>query len=77
MAQLPPPMQGIDAAIDELATRFAVPPSEVQQLLWEHIRTLERSARIKQFVALLAIKHARETLRKQDLPQPSMAQDAP
>lgn len=65
MAQPPPPMQWIDVAVDELATRFSVPPSEVQRLLWEQIRTLERRARIKEFVAVLAIRQVKEVLRKQ------------
>jgi hypothetical protein len=61
-------MQWIDVAVDELATRFAVPPSEVQQLLWEQIRTLERRARIKEFVAVLAIRQVKEVLEKTTQP---------
>lgn len=67
-------MYGLDAAIDEMATRFAVTPSEVRRILREHIGTLERRARIKQFIAPLAIKQVKEVLRKQAACESSVTQ---
>lgn len=75
MSQIP--MHGVDAAVDEMATRFALPPSEVKQILLKHISALEQTARIKQFVAPLAIKQMKDALRKQATPESSVAQDAP
>lgn len=69
------PMHSIDAAVDELAHCFAVPPSDVKRLVLTQIGTLDRTARIKQFVTLLAIKHVRATLRKQTSHQIAVVQD--
>jgi len=78
MVQTPPVKQGIiDVAVDELARRFAVPPSDVEQLVLTQICTLDRTARIKQFVAILAIKHVRDALRKHLPLESSVAHDAP
>jgi len=69
-------MHSLDVAADELAQRFAVPSSDVKQLLLKQIHTLDRTARIKQFVAMLAIKHTREALSTQAASESSVAHDA-
>ena len=71
-----PKMQRIDDEVDEMAKRFAEPPSKVQQILREQITNLERTARIKQFVELLAVKQVKEVLRKQADPESSLKQVA-
>jgi hypothetical protein len=58
-------MQGMAHEVEGMATRFSVPPSKVQQILTEQLSDLERTARIKQFVEILAVKQVKEVLRKQ------------
>lgn len=71
-----PKIQGIDHEVDDIAKRFAEPPSKVQQILREEITNLERTARIKQFVGLLAVKQVKEVLREQADPESSLMQVA-
>jgi len=64
----------INYEVDDIAKRFAEPPSRVQQILREQIINLERTARIKQFVRLLAVKRVKEVLREQADPESSLVQ---
>ena len=55
--------RGLEPDIQKLATQFAVSPAEVHEILWGELQQLEQAARIRDFVPLLAIKHAKELLR--------------
>jgi hypothetical protein len=56
-------IQNLDRDINAMAKQFALPASEVSAILWGEIRHLERAARIRDFLPLLAIKHVKEVLR--------------
>lgn len=56
--------QGLDKDICELATQFAVSTAEVHDILRLEICQLEQSARIQDFIALLAIKHVKDHLSR-------------
>lgn len=50
-------------ALEDIAAEFARPLSEVHEMLNHHVDRLDRKARIKQYVPLLAIKQVKELLR--------------
>ena len=51
-----------DAPLRALAERFAESPAQVKELYQEQLRSLDRDARIKQYVPLLAARRVREIL---------------
>jgi hypothetical protein len=53
----------IEYDVRDLAKRFAMPPSEAHDMLWNEIHQLEQAARIQDFVPVLALKHVKEHLR--------------
>ena len=59
----PPQMQGVDHDIKTIAEQFSLSVSEVHAILLSEIHHLERSARIRDFIPLLAIKQVKESLR--------------
>lgn len=50
-------------AVEDIAAQFSCPLSEVHEILNSQLNTLDRQARIKQFVPLLAVKQVKELLR--------------
>jgi hypothetical protein len=56
-------IQNLDHDIAAMAKQFAVPASEVSEIVWGEIRHLEGEARIRDFLPLLAIKHVKDVLR--------------
>jgi hypothetical protein len=52
-----------DQAVRDIAVQFSRPVSEVHEILNSQLHTLDRQARIKQYVPLLAIKQVKELLR--------------
>jgi hypothetical protein len=50
-------------AVEDLAAQFARPLSEVREMLNDHVDQLDRSARIKEYVPLIAVKQVKEMLR--------------
>ena len=56
-------MRSVAQTIQNLADEFSLPMAKVQQVLSSEIQRLERGARIKQFVLLLAVKRTKEVLR--------------
>ena len=56
-------IQNLDRDIDAMAKQFALPASEVHDIVWTEIHHLEGEARIRDFLPLLAIKHVKDVLR--------------
>ena len=50
-------------AVEDIAVQFSRPLSEVHEILNTRLSTLDRQARIKQYVPLLAVKQVKELLR--------------
>jgi len=55
--------KAIEYDVRDLAKRFALPPAEAHDMLWDEIHHLEQAARIHDFVPVLALKHVKEYLR--------------
>jgi hypothetical protein len=56
-------IQNLEHDIDAVAKEFALPASEVYEIVRGEIRHLEGEARIRDFLPLLAIKYVKEELR--------------
>jgi hypothetical protein len=56
--------KSIEHDIAALARQFALPPASAHTLLWNEIQRLEQTARIPDFIPLLALKHVKEHLRE-------------
>lgn len=54
--------QGMEFDIRELAKAFEVSAVDVHNLLWDQIHQLEATARIRDYVPQLAIKHVKDYL---------------
>jgi hypothetical protein len=50
-------------AVKDIAAQFSRPLSEVHEILHSQLGILDRQARIKQYVPLLAIKQVKELIR--------------
>jgi hypothetical protein len=55
-------------AVEDIASQFSRPLSEVHEILNSQLHTLDRQARIKQYLPLLAIKQVKELLRSNPKP---------
>ncbi len=55
--------KAIEYDISALVRQFALSPAEAHDILWNEIHELERAARIRDFVPVLALKHVKEFLR--------------
>lgn len=62
-------MQPLERDIAAMAKQFALSVSEVHAILCE-VRHLERAARIRDFLPLLAMKHVKDVLRRKSTDQP-------
>jgi Protein of unknown function (DUF3562) len=56
--------KSIEHDIGALAKQFALSPAAAHALLWNEIHYLAQSARIQDFIPLLALKHVKEHLRE-------------
>ena len=56
---------GTTQALQDIAGQFSRPVSEVHEILNVQLSRLDREARIKQYVPILAIKQVKELLRRQ------------
>ena len=57
-------IQLLDHDVNAMAKQFALPASKVYEILWGEIRHLERVARIREFLPLLAFKHVKDDIRR-------------
>lgn len=57
-------IQNLDHDVHAMAEQFALPVSEVYEILRGEIRHLEDDARIRDFLPLLAMKHVKDVLRR-------------
>ncbi len=57
-------LKAIEYDIAALAKQFALPHITAHSLLWNEIHQLEHTARIRDFIPLLALKHVKEHLRE-------------
>ena len=55
-------IKNLEHDIRALANQFALSTTEVQFILWSEIHQLEREARIRDFVRILAVKHVKDSL---------------
>ena len=63
LTEQPEHMRGIAQAIEHLAEQFLLPISDVHEIVRIHLHQLEQRSRIKQYISILAIKQAKESLR--------------
>ena len=54
--------KNLEHDIRALANQFALPTAEVHLILWTEIHHLQREARIRDFVPILAVKHVKDSL---------------
>jgi Protein of unknown function (DUF3562) len=59
--------QNLDHDINAIAKQFALPVSQVSEMLWDEIHHLEGTARIREFLPLLAIKHIKDVFRRRPI----------
>ena len=57
-------IQNLDQDIDAMSKEFALPASEVYEILRGKIRHMEGDARVREFLSLLAIKQVKDELRR-------------
>ncbi len=60
--------KSIEHDIGALAKQFALSSASAHTLLWDEIQRLEQTARIHDFIPLLALKHVKEHLRGDPFP---------
>jgi hypothetical protein len=58
-------------AAEDIAVQFSRPLSEVHEILNNRLSALDRQARIKQYVPLLAVKQVKELLRRNPRTDPT------
>jgi hypothetical protein len=56
--------RSLETAVGELANSFGRQLEEIRNELVSELRTLERSARVKDFIVILAIRNVKERLRQ-------------
>ena len=64
MQSSPVPQSQADALVRTLADSLDVPEDEARQVYEAQYHLLERDARVKAFLPVLAARHAREVLRR-------------
>ena len=62
-------IQSLNHDINAMAKQFALPASEVSDILWSEIRHGEGAARIRDFLPVFAIKHVKDVLRRRPTPR--------
>ncbi|BCA55103.1 hypothetical protein W02_22430 [Nitrospira sp. KM1] len=58
---------GATEAVKEIAEQFSRPSAEVHEILKSELCRLDREARIKQYIPILAIKQVKELMRRRSL----------
>lgn len=59
----PSELRTVEQDINAIAREFSVPISEIHNILWDEIHSLEQQARIRDFIPLLAAKAVKAVLR--------------
>ena len=59
----PSELRSVEHDINAIAQQFSLPVSEVHDIVWDEIHSLEQRARIRDFIPLLAAKEVKAVLR--------------
>ena len=59
----PSELRSVEQDINAIAQQFSLPVSKVHDIVWDEIHSLERRARISDFIPLLAAKEVKAVLR--------------
>ena len=59
----PSELRSVEQDINAIAQQFSLRVSDVHDIVWDEIHSLERRARIRDFIPLLAAKEVKAVLR--------------